>query len=130
MKIAVSAMEKNLMAHVDPRFGRCQYFIFIDSKSMEFEAIQNESASAMGGAGGAGIQAAQIMANQMVDVVLTGNIGPNAFKTLSTAGTIVITGVNGIVRDAIEMFKNGDLKETTVPNVVQHFGMGINDDDG
>lgn len=125
MKIAVSTMEKNLMTDVDPRFGRCQYFIIIDPKSKEFEAIQNESASAMGGAGGAGIQAAQFMANKKVDVVLTGNIGPNAFKILSTAGIIVITRVNGIVKDAIEKFKNGDLKETTEPNVLQHFGMNI-----
>ncbi len=121
MKIAVSATGDNLKAQLDPRFGRCQYFIFVDTESMEFEALLNESASAMGGAG---IQAAQHVANKKVEVVITGNIGPNAFQTLSSAGITIIIGVSGTVKDAIEKFKAGELKETPAPNVAGHFGMG------
>jgi predicted Fe-Mo cluster-binding NifX family protein len=121
MKIAVSAAGDNLVAPLDPRFGRCQYFIFVDPESMEFEAIPNESANAMGGAG---IQAAQNVANMNAEVVLTGNMGPNAFQTLTAAGIKVITGVSGSVQEAIEKFKKGELKETTAPNVGSHFGMG------
>ena len=121
MKIAISSTGENLNATVDPRFGRCQYFVLIDPESMEFEAIPNESASAMGGAG---IQAAQNVANLKAEVVLTGNMGPNAFQTLSAAGIKVITGVNGTVKEVVEKFKNGELKETTTPNVDSHFGVG------
>lgn len=121
MIIAVAAMEKNLMAHVDPRFGRCQYFIIIDPKSMDFETIQNESGSAMGGAGGAGIQAAQNLVNEKVNVVITGNIGPNAFQILSKAGIRIISA-SGTVKNVIKQFKKGELKETREPNVINHFG--------
>lgn len=121
MNIAVSAAGDNLDAQVDPRFGRCQYFIFVDSESMEFEAVPNESASAVGGAG---IQAAQNMADMKAEVVLTGNMGPNAFQTLSAAGIKIIIGVSGTVKDAIKKFKAGELKETPAPNVASHFGMG------
>ncbi len=121
MKIAVSAVGDNLDAELDPRFGRCQYFIFVDTESMEFEAVPNESANAMGGAG---IEAAQNVANMKAEVVLTGNMGPNAFQTLSAAGIKIITGVSGTVKDAIEKFKAGELKEIAAPNVEGHFGMG------
>jgi predicted Fe-Mo cluster-binding NifX family protein len=62
MKIAISSMGKDLNAQIDPRFGRCQYFIVVDSDTMEFEAIENPNISAMGGAG---IQSGQMMAENV-----------------------------------------------------------------
>ncbi len=121
MKIAVSAVGDNLEAQLDPRFGRCLFFIFIDPESMEFEAVPNESANAMGGAG---ISAAQNVANMKAEIVLTGNMGPNAFQTLAAAGIKIITNVSGTVKEAIEKFNSGELKETVAPNVTSHFGMG------
>ena len=120
MKIAVSAAGDNLEAQLDPRFGRCQYFIFIDPESMAFEAISNESASAMGGAG---IQAAQNVVDHDVEVVLTGNMGPNAFQTLSAAGVKVITGASGSIKNVIKDFNSGKYEVTTAPNVASHSGM-------
>ena len=51
MKIAVSATAPELDAGVDPRFGRCQYFLIVDPQNMEFEAVDNSNAMASGGAG-------------------------------------------------------------------------------
>ena len=50
MRIAISATGSTLDAEVDPRFGRCQHFIIVDPETMEFEAIENNSAMAAGGA--------------------------------------------------------------------------------
>ncbi|GAI98203.1 unnamed protein product, partial [marine sediment metagenome] len=94
MKIAVSAIAPGLDAEVDPRFGRCQYFIIVDPETMQFEAIENSSAIA---SGGAGISAAQMIASKRVEAILTGNCGPNAYQVLSPAGIKVITGVSGKV---------------------------------
>jgi predicted Fe-Mo cluster-binding NifX family protein len=121
LKVAVSAIGENLDAQIDPRFGRCQYFIIVDTESMEFEAIPNASAMA---AGGAGIQAAQIVVGKGVEAVITGNVGPNAFQTLSASGIKIITGVRGVVRDAIEKFKKGEIDKTSSPTVPSHFGIG------
>jgi len=121
MKICVSAFSGSLDAEVDSRFGRCAYFVIVDSETMEFNAISNDSSSA---AHGAGIQAAQTVANMGVGVVITGNVGPNAFSVLSAAGIKIVTGVSGSVRDVVEKYKKGQLKEVGNPTVGGHFGMG------
>jgi len=121
MKICVSAVANSLDAQLDPRFGRCPYFVIVDSESMQFEDIPNR---ASGATGGAGIQAAQIIANKGVKVVITGNVGPNAFQALSSAGIKIVTGAFGTVREAVEKYKKGELGETGAPTVGGHFGMG------
>jgi predicted Fe-Mo cluster-binding NifX family protein len=121
MKIAVSATAPALDAEVDPRFGRCQYFIIVDPQTMEFEALDNSNAMA---AGGAGISTAQMIASKGVEVVLTGNCGPNAYQTLSAAGIQIVTGVSGTIRDAIEAYKAGKLQPNAQPSVGSHYGMG------
>jgi predicted Fe-Mo cluster-binding NifX family protein len=121
MKVAISATGVSLDAEVDPRFGRCSYFVIIDPDTMEFEAIDNTGVRA---SEGAGITAAQLLSNKDVRAVLTGNCGPNAFQVLSTAGIEVITGVSGVLRDAVAAYKSGGLKAISQPNVTGHFGMG------
>ena len=119
MRIVVSANGSSLDTEIDPRFGRCSYFIIVNSETMEFEAIDNTSAMA---AGGAGISASQMIASKDVQVVLTGNCGPNAHQVLSSVGIQVITGVSGKVKDAIEDYRTGKFKASSQPNVPDHFG--------
>ncbi len=121
MKVAVSAAEAGLDVAVDPRFGRCPYFVILGTDTMQFEAVPNTSQHMPRGAG---IQAAQTVASKGARVVLTGNVGPNAYQALSAAGVRIITGVSGIVREAVMRYKNGELKETSSPNVGGHFGIG------
>jgi predicted Fe-Mo cluster-binding NifX family protein len=121
LKIAVSATNDSLGAQIDPRFGRCPYFLIVDSETMTFEAIPNTASGAMSGAG---IQAAQVIATRGVQAVLTGNVGPNAFQALSSAGIDIITGAFGTVREAVEKFKSGQLQKITAPTTSMGFGMG------
>ena len=121
MKVAVSSTGESLDAHLDPRFGRCAYFLVVDPDDMSFEAFSNEATSQ---AGGAGIQAAQFIASLGVTAVITGNCGPNAVQTLSAAGIEVIAGQAGVVKDVIVLFKKGNLKPTSAATVDSHFGMG------
>ena len=121
MKICVTAQGDNLDAQVDPRFGRCQYFIIVDPETFEFEAIENSSALA---SGGAGIQSGQLISSKDVKVVLTGNVGPNAFQTLEAAGIKIVVGMaGGSVKEAIEKFKKGEEKTVDGPSVDSHAGM-------
>jgi predicted Fe-Mo cluster-binding NifX family protein/ferredoxin len=120
MKIAVTSTGPTLDDNVEARFGRCPYFLIIDTDSMQYEAIENPNI-ALGG--GAGIQSAQLMSEKGVTTVLTGNCGPNAFNVFGQAGIQVIVGVNGLVRNAVEQFKKEAFSSASQPNVASHFGV-------
>jgi predicted Fe-Mo cluster-binding NifX family protein len=121
VKVAVSSVGKTLDSQVDRRFGRCPYFLIVDSETLEFKVVTNAAADAMGGAG---IQAANSVVGEGVKAVVTGNVGPNAFQTLSAAGKVVIVGASGSVREVIGQFNRGELQETKTSTVNGHFGMG------
>jgi len=121
MRIAVSAGGPTLDAEVDPRFGRCPYFVLIDAETGEWEAIENGNAAS---AGGAGIRTAQDIIERGIGAVITGNCGPNAYQTLSAAGIELVTGASGQVGNAIEAFGEGTLATTSGANVAAHYGTG------
>jgi predicted Fe-Mo cluster-binding NifX family protein len=120
MKIAVTSSGQTLQAALDPRFGRCACFVIVETDDMSFEALVNDNISV---GGGAGIQSAQLVANNCAKVVLTGNCGPNAHKTLTAAGINVIVGCSGTVSEAVGEFKAGKFKTADAPNVEEHSGM-------
>jgi len=119
MKICITSQGNDLDAQMDARFGRCQYFMIVDTDTLEFESIPNPNIST---SGGAGIQSGQMMDEKQVKAVITGNVGPNAFQTLQAAGVDVITGVSCTVKEAVEKYKRGELKATQGPSVDSHFG--------
>lgn len=121
MKIAVTSTGPTLDDQVESRFGRCAYFLIIDTETMQAEALENPN-NALGG--GAGIQSAQLMSENGVTAVLTGNCGPNAYSVFGQAGIQVIIGLSGSVRYAVEQFKTGVLASASGPNVASHFGVG------
>lgn len=108
MIICVSAADKGLSAEIDPRFGRCGFFIFVDMETMQNHSLVNPGASA---AGGAGPQAAQFVADQGAEAVITGQVGPNALTTLNTLAIKIYETTEGTVGEATEKFREGSLKE-------------------
>jgi predicted Fe-Mo cluster-binding NifX family protein len=119
LKIAVTAKGKELDSQVDERFGRTHCFIVVDTETGEMKVYDNQvNQNAMQGAG---IQSAQNIANIGVDAVLTGHVGPNSFRVLSSAGIDVYTGATGSVRDMIDKFKGGQMSPVSSPDVEGHW---------
>jgi predicted Fe-Mo cluster-binding NifX family protein len=119
MIIAVTAQGKDLQGEVDPRFGRAKHFLLVDTETMRFEVVQNEQNLSL--PQGAGIQAAQNVVNQEPEVVLTGNCGPKAFKTLQAAGIKVVVGVSGKIEDAIQAYLRDEFEHAKDANVEGHW---------
>jgi len=119
-RICVTSQGDSLEAAVDPRFGRCAYFIIVDPESMQFRAVPNGAA---GATGGAGIKAAQIVASEEVNTVITGSVGPNAYPALKNAGVVILSTSQGTIRDVIELYKSGSLNTVTTPGP-SHVGLG------
>jgi len=107
MKIAVSADGPTLDAQVDPRFGRCAYFLIVNPDTLDSEAVENPNDAR---ASGAGIQSAELMAAKDVKCVLTGHCGPNAQQALAAAGIDVVSECSGTVRNVVARFEAGELR--------------------
>jgi len=107
MKICITSNGPNLDSFVDPRFGRCLYFLIFDNG--EVQAIENTGVNAMRGAG---IQAAQTVVDAGASVVITGNMGPNSQGALSASGVKIFQARPGIkVKDALSLYEKGELQE-------------------
>jgi len=120
MKIAVSSNGKELDSSIDPRFGRCAYFLLVETDDMSFEVFDNQSMTL---GGGAGIQSAQFISSKGAKAVITGHCGPNAVQTLTAAGIEVFLGNTGIAREVLEKFKNGELTSTNSANAAEYSGL-------
>lgn len=121
MRIAVCSSGETLDSPVDPRFGRCAYFVSVDTDTMESVAAANPGAMSPQGTG---IQAAQVVSSLGVEAVVAGNFGPNAFNVLSAANIKVFPAQAGTVREVAELVKSGQLSDVSSPTVPSHFGMG------
>jgi predicted Fe-Mo cluster-binding NifX family protein len=119
MKIAITATDKNMSGNVDPRFGRAKYFMVVDTESDEWAAHDN--AQNLNAAQGAGIQSGETVARLGAQAVVSGNVGPKAFRILNAAGIKVYLCGEGTVTEAVRRFKAGELKEAPAANVDGHW---------
>ena len=120
MKLCITANGSTLESYLDPRFGRCSFFLIVDSQTMQFKALPNDSNRSISGAG---IRAAQIISNNDVNLLITGNIGPKAFRALSNAGIKIMKGEIQTANMILMKFKNGELNFVDSPTVDNHFGV-------
>ena len=119
MKVAVTAQEKELGSQMDPRFGRAKFLIVVDTDTDDFEVHDNTVN--LNATQGAGIQTGQNIANFKVEAVITGNVGPNAFRTLNAANVKVFLTEKQTVQEAIDSFKADRLKEVDRASVEGHW---------
>jgi len=119
MKIAVTAVNNDVNSPIDPRFGRAQYIVILDETGTLLEAVDNsQNVNAMKGAG---IQAAKILADRKVDVLMTGHCGPNAFTTLKAAGIKVVIEQSGTVNEALERLRRNEVTFADQADVEAHW---------
>lgn len=118
MKIAITCLGANLEDNLDQRFGRAPYFLLIDSETMNYEVIDESTDKP---AGGAGIAAAQNLLDKGAEVIITGQLGPNAYKVLQAAGIDLYQGISASAKDNILAWKEKRLEKITTVGP-SHFG--------
>jgi predicted Fe-Mo cluster-binding NifX family protein len=119
MKVAVTAQGQELSSLMDLRFGRAKWIHVVDIETGVHEVHDN--AVRLNLPQGAGIQTGQNVANLGAEAVITGNVGPNAFRTLNAAKIRVFLAVQQTVEQAVAAFKEGQLQEITQSNVEGHW---------
>lgn len=119
MKVAVTSQGKTIDSELDQRFGRASCFIVVDTETGEHKVVDNTQN--LNAAQGAGVQAAQAVANLRVEAVMTGHCGPKAYRALNAAGIKIYLGVEGTVQEAVKNLKDGKYKESSSPDVEGHW---------
>ena len=119
MKVAVTSQGKELSSEIDPRFGRAKWLLLVDTETEVAGAYDNTVNLNL--AQGAGIQTGQNVVNLGAEAVITGNIGPNAYKTLSKANVKVYLSEIKTIQEAVESFRAGELNEVQEANVEGHW---------
>lgn len=108
MKIAITATDKSLEAKVDTRFGRADCFMIYDEENVSWKAADNQQN--LNAVQGAGIQAAQNATKAGADVLITGNVGPKAFKVLQANDIKIYTISDSTVEEALKAYQEGKLQ--------------------
>ena len=107
MKIAISSRGPTPFSDIDERFGRAYWFLVYSDGEDSWVPVDNSKNRSL--ANGAGSSTAEMMKELGVDLVLTGETGPKAFRVLNQAGIKVCHGVCGLVRDVYESWQNQEL---------------------
>jgi predicted Fe-Mo cluster-binding NifX family protein len=120
MRIILSTASPSLDSDIDPRFGRSAYLLAVDTETLQWQAHPNPGVHASGGAGS---QAAQFVAAQKAEAVISGDFGPNAFAALQAAGiSMYLYGQARKAQEAIERFQTGQLQQVGAPTARGHHG--------
>ncbi|MHB8867916.1 MAG: NifB/NifX family molybdenum-iron cluster-binding protein [Thermoleophilia bacterium] len=111
MKVAISAHGPCLEDPVDERFGRADYVLIVDTDSLALEALDNrQNQQALQGAGVAG---AELVFQKGAQAVITGHLGPKAFRALSRAGIAGYQGAGRTVGEAVAALVHEGLPRLT-----------------
>jgi predicted Fe-Mo cluster-binding NifX family protein len=121
MKIIITATSNKIDQPFNPRFGRADYFILVDSETRDWQAFSNPAADARGGAGP---QAVQFIAQKGAEVVISGRYGPSAFTALEAAGIKAYLAKDGTVNDVLNKFLTGELESTGAATGPELHGKG------
>lgn len=119
MKIAVTSQGNDMSSEIDLRFGRAKWLIVVDTETGDFQAHDN--AVNLNAMQGAGIQTGRNVAELGVEAVITGNVGPKAFTTLTAAKVKICLAKQQTVQQAVDSFKSGELSEVNQANVEGHW---------
>ncbi len=106
MKIAIPMNEKDMGTEVCSSFGRAPCFLFYDSVTKEVYYLDNEAVASQGGAG---IRAAQVIADHGVKVLIAPRCGENAAEVLTKAEVFIYHSIPGTARQNIEAYLNNQL---------------------
>jgi predicted Fe-Mo cluster-binding NifX family protein len=120
MKVAISTNGKNLESTIDERFGRCRYFLIVETDNMHYDVVENTYADL---STGAGIQAAGFIGSKGVETVITGNCGPKAMQVFAATDIKLILGQRGVIKEVVETFKRGELSPLTREKVSEKAGV-------
>lgn len=107
MRIALPSTGSSLNAPISPAFGRCQFFLFVDTESGLSEAVPNPYEHDQRDAG---VHAAQLTVDHGAEAVITPLIGQYAQHVLGEAGVTIYQLELESGQSVLDHFRSGRLE--------------------
>lgn len=117
MKYLIAASAPSLDAKIAKRFGHAPYYLLLDPETYDFVAIEGPGSDAPSYRIGR-------FAGKGVDRVLLGNVGPQAFNSLASAGWSVYSCIGVSVREAVDRVRNGAVPILEAPTMKRSIRSG------
>ncbi|NPV10537.1 MAG: NifB/NifX family molybdenum-iron cluster-binding protein [Ignavibacteria bacterium] len=115
MLILIGAEGKDLNSNVSMRFGHSNYFLIFNTETKSVEAYENVGHNKKH-------ENLRELINKGVEVTIVGNIGPHAFETINTSRNKIYLARKMSVKEAIEKFLKGELKQLSEPTAKKSIG--------
>jgi predicted Fe-Mo cluster-binding NifX family protein len=122
MIIAISATGNSIDSDIDYRFGRCAYFLIVHLENNEIMNVRPKENQGRLQGHGAGIRAAQQVVETGAEKIITGNVGPNAFRVLQENNRECYKA-EGTPREAVKLLLENKLERITTSGP-SHAGFG------
>lgn len=106
MRIAIPVDEPSLDAPVCVSFGRAPYFLLYNTVTKETEFLDNSAAAA---SGGAGIKAAQAVADCGTQALISPRCGENAAEVLNGAEITIYKSIAGTAKENLDAYDDNKL---------------------
>jgi len=114
MKVVITARGSTPDSDIDERMGRAYWLMIYETKNNIWQAINNDTSR--NALQGAGQQTANLLIEHGVEAVLTGEVGPRAFRILNNSGISIYLGAAGTVMDTLVAWHDGHLNKATAAN--------------
>jgi predicted Fe-Mo cluster-binding NifX family protein len=115
MKVAVTSSDGTMEGAVDARCGRCRKFVESAADSKTGRVMDNAADPYLSQE--AGLQTARTILKAGAQAVISGHIGPKAFRMLSSAGIAIYSASNMSVAEAITRYEEGSLTKLSAADV-------------
>lgn len=109
MKVAVTSSGPKLDDPIGTRPDKCSFWLFVDTVTMECEAIPNPLTSVRGPAAGKFLT--RVLQEYRVKFILAGGCGCNQLTELGGDRMRVLFGMTGSVRETVEKFNRSPFLE-------------------
>jgi predicted Fe-Mo cluster-binding NifX family protein len=106
MIISIPIDEKSINSNISDNFGRANFFLIYNDEAKEYDFFKN---TAVNSQGGAGIEAAQILVDKNINILITPRCGNNAAKVLESGDVDIYKSISKSIEDNLNNFKENKL---------------------
>lgn len=108
MLIGIPVEDSSMDSNISDNFGRTKFYLVYDDEKEEAKFLENAAANSQSGAG---IEAAQILVDEKIDILITPRCGKNAADVLNSANVEIYKSSSRSIEENLKDLKEEKLSQ-------------------